>query len=107
MQTSWLTCFGKDSGLVRQVEVHRDGLTPCNALDLVRQYDVVVDASDNAPTRYYRFSVPPHAWVLSHAPLAMYAKARMHAGAGTWPATRASLQAGHWCQALRLALTAS
>lgn len=55
MQTSWLTCFGKDSGLVLQVEVHRDGLTPCNALDLVRQYDIVVDASDNAPTRYYRF----------------------------------------------------
>ena len=31
---------------------HRDGVTPSNALALVRAYDVVVDASDNAPTRY-------------------------------------------------------
>lgn len=35
-----------------QVEVHRDGLTPGNALQLVRQYDIIIDASDNAPTRY-------------------------------------------------------
>ncbi|EFN55933.1 hypothetical protein CHLNCDRAFT_22673 [Chlorella variabilis] len=35
-----------------QVETHLEGLTPANAVHLVRQYDVVVDASDNAPTRY-------------------------------------------------------
>ena len=35
-----------------QLDVHRDGFTPANALQLVKQYDVVVDASDNAPTRY-------------------------------------------------------
>lgn len=34
------------------VEPHRGGLTPANAVALVRRYDVVVDASDNAPTRY-------------------------------------------------------
>ncbi len=35
-----------------QVEAHLEGLTPANAVQLVKQYDVVVDASDNAPTRY-------------------------------------------------------
>lgn len=35
-----------------QVELHRDGLTPENAVGIVTRYDVVVDASDNAPTRY-------------------------------------------------------
>lgn len=35
-----------------QVETHKEGFTPANALDIVRQYDVVLDASDNAPTRY-------------------------------------------------------
>ncbi|KAL4451956.1 hypothetical protein ABPG75_007618 [Micractinium tetrahymenae] len=35
-----------------QVETHLEALTPANAVQLVRQYDVVVDASDNAPTRY-------------------------------------------------------
>lgn len=34
------------------MDIHRDGLNPSNALQLVRHYDVVVDASDNAPTRY-------------------------------------------------------
>lgn len=33
-------------------EVYRDGLTPANAVDLVSRFDVVIDASDNAPTRY-------------------------------------------------------
>eukprot|EP00891_Asterochloris_glomerata_P009431 jgi/Astpho2/9431/e_gw1.00145.64.1_t len=35
-----------------QVEAHHAGLTASNALDLVSAYDVVVDCSDNAPTRY-------------------------------------------------------
>jgi hypothetical protein len=39
-----------------QVEVHRDGFTPDNALALVWQYNIIVDASDNAPTRYHRIS---------------------------------------------------
>lgn len=34
------------------VETHPDGLTPENAAAIVQRYDVVVDASDNAPTRY-------------------------------------------------------
>jgi hypothetical protein len=34
------------------VEAHLEGLTPANPVQLVKQYDVVVDASDNAPTRY-------------------------------------------------------
>lgn len=34
------------------VEVHAAGLTPANAAGLVGRYDLVVDASDNAPTRY-------------------------------------------------------
>lgn len=37
--------------LPAQVDVHRVGLTPGNALGLVREYDIVIDASDNAPTR--------------------------------------------------------
>lgn len=32
--------------------VHTEALAPSNALQLVRGYDIVVDASDNAPTRY-------------------------------------------------------
>ena len=36
----------------RQVEAHCCRLSPSNALQLVRAYDVVVDASDNAFTRY-------------------------------------------------------
>ncbi|KAK9855766.1 hypothetical protein WJX84_002575 [Apatococcus fuscideae] len=35
-----------------QVVAHEQGLLPHNALDLVGAYDVVLDASDNAPTRY-------------------------------------------------------
>ena len=35
-----------------QVEALRDGFTPANALDMVQRYDFIVDASDNAPTRY-------------------------------------------------------
>ena len=34
------------------MEPYRDGLSPGNALDLVSSYDIVLDASDNAPTRY-------------------------------------------------------
>ena len=34
------------------MEAHHAGLTASNALDLVSAYDVVVDCSDNAPTRY-------------------------------------------------------
>lgn len=35
-----------------QVEEYMDGFTPENALEIVDGYDVVLDASDNAPTRY-------------------------------------------------------
>lgn len=35
-----------------QVEVHKEAITPKNALPLVSQYDVVLDCTDNAPTRY-------------------------------------------------------
>jgi adenylyltransferase/sulfurtransferase len=34
------------------IDKHKDGFTPLNAVHLVRQYDVVVDASDNPSTRY-------------------------------------------------------
>merc|ERR1711965_214003 len=34
------------------LDIHREGLAPANALALVEPYDVVVDCSDNAPTRY-------------------------------------------------------
>jgi adenylyltransferase/sulfurtransferase len=34
------------------IEEHPDGFTPSNAIQLVQNYDVVLDASDNAPTRY-------------------------------------------------------
>ena len=48
-----------------QVEPHRDGLTPANALALVSAYDIIVDASDNAPTRY----LASDACVLARRPL--------------------------------------
>jgi len=35
-----------------QLDLHRSGITPENAADLCSAYDVVVDCSDNAPTRY-------------------------------------------------------
>jgi molybdopterin/thiamine biosynthesis adenylyltransferase len=35
-----------------QVVAHTQGFLPGNALQLAEQYDVVVDASDNAATRY-------------------------------------------------------
>lgn len=35
-----------------EVIEHRDGITPANALSIISQYSVVLDASDNAPTRY-------------------------------------------------------
>eukprot|EP00775_Hariotina_reticulata_P010323 gene10323-10480_t len=34
------------------VQVHRLGLQPSNAVDVISQYDIVIDASDNPPTRY-------------------------------------------------------
>jgi len=35
-----------------QVEMHNEGVTPENAVELFRQYDLVVDGSDNFGTRY-------------------------------------------------------
>ncbi|GIL95722.1 hypothetical protein Vretimale_1687 [Volvox reticuliferus] len=35
-----------------QVEAHTRGFTPATALELVELYDVVIDATDNPPTRY-------------------------------------------------------
>ncbi len=35
-----------------QVDLHREGLTPGNALELAGSYDVIVDATDNAASRY-------------------------------------------------------
>lgn len=34
------------------VEVFEEGLSSANALDIIRRYDVVIDATDNFPTRY-------------------------------------------------------
>lgn len=35
-----------------RIRIHPDGVTPANAVDLFSGYDVVVDGSDNFPTRY-------------------------------------------------------
>ena len=35
-----------------QVVAYTGGISPANALELLQPYDVVVDATDNAPTRY-------------------------------------------------------
>lgn len=35
-----------------QVELHRSRFTPANALELARGYDILVDGSDNFPTRF-------------------------------------------------------
>jgi len=34
------------------VQLHRAGLQPSNAVHIISQYDIVIDASDNPPTRY-------------------------------------------------------
>ncbi|KAG8093858.1 hypothetical protein GUJ93_ZPchr0012g20780 [Zizania palustris] len=44
------TCREINSSIM-VVEYHHT-LKPCNALDIVRKYDIVVDATDNLPTRY-------------------------------------------------------
>ncbi|KAK9835656.1 hypothetical protein WJX74_005133 [Apatococcus lobatus] len=45
-----VSCRALNSSI--QVIAHEQGLLPGNALDLVSAYDVVLDCSDNAPTRY-------------------------------------------------------
>ena len=35
-----------------QVEIYEEGITSANALDLVARYDIVIDGTDNFPTRY-------------------------------------------------------
>eukprot|EP00798_Chlamydomonas_sp_ICE-L_P018221 gene18221-24672_t len=35
-----------------KIKVHDEGLTAANAVEIVSQYDVVLDCSDNPPTRY-------------------------------------------------------
>ena len=35
-----------------EVHTHEQCLTAANALEVIRQYDVVLDCSDNPPTRY-------------------------------------------------------
>ena len=35
-----------------QVDIYEEGLTSANALDIIGRYDVVIDATDNFPTRY-------------------------------------------------------
>ncbi len=35
-----------------EVQLHRERITSANALDLIRPYDIVVDGTDNFPTRY-------------------------------------------------------
>jgi tRNA A37 threonylcarbamoyladenosine dehydratase len=41
-----------------QVRTHGQCLTAANALEVIRQYDVVLDCSDNPPTRYLIRLVP-------------------------------------------------
>ncbi len=47
------------------IDTHTEGLSRQNAVSLVSQYDVVVDASDNPPTRY----LVSDACVVCHKPL--------------------------------------
>ncbi len=35
-----------------QVEMYKDGFTQQNAMELASRFDVIVDATDNAPSRY-------------------------------------------------------
>lgn len=35
-----------------KIERYSEGLEPSNAISIIEKFDVVVDASDNAPTRY-------------------------------------------------------
>src|SRR5262245_43649508 len=35
-----------------EVILHRERITSANALDIIRPYDIVVDGTDNFPTRY-------------------------------------------------------
>lgn len=45
-----LTCAALNSRC--QLDTHLQGLSAANAVQLVQQYDLVIDASDNPPTRY-------------------------------------------------------
>jgi adenylyltransferase/sulfurtransferase len=45
-----LTCAALNSHC--QLDTHLQGLSAANAVQLVQQYDTVIDASDNPPTRY-------------------------------------------------------
>jgi len=41
-----------DLNPLTEVVLHRERITSANALDLIRPYDIVVDGTDNFPTRY-------------------------------------------------------
>lgn len=65
-----MSCTALNSGVT--IEQHLEGFTPANAVQIVQQYDVVLDASDNPPTRYLiRYTVALHGmqimWNLCHA----------------------------------------
>lgn len=53
------------AAVMLQIDVHKEALTPQNALSLISQYDIVLDCTDNAPTRY----LISDACVVSHKPL--------------------------------------
>lgn len=44
------SCLDLNSSI--QVTTNTDGLRPENAIEMVSGFDVVIDASDNIPTRY-------------------------------------------------------
>lgn len=50
LQIFLILCASMNSTI--KVVTHGDGFNETNALELVKQYDVVVDASDNVSTRY-------------------------------------------------------
>jgi adenylyltransferase/sulfurtransferase len=87
-----MSCAALNSGV--QLEPHLQGLSAANAVQLVQQYDLVVDASDNPPTRY----LISDACAATGRPLVSAAAVRnapRRAGRASWPARR-SRRRGCW-----------
>lgn len=69
-----LRALADASGLALNVEVHRTRLLPSNALDLTARYDIVLEGSDNFPTKF----LAADAAMLARRPIIHAAAVRWH-----------------------------
>ncbi len=71
VESAKMACLAMNSSI--QIETYTDGFQVHNALELVQQYDVIVDCSDNVTTRY----MVNDACVLCNKPLVSASSVRM------------------------------